>query len=187
MEINYFLEQKLKEIENLPFKEFVDLFITLSPYEKHTTMKILFFIAYPNDPKIYDIPNKYYFLFECNQEEYKIKPHNYIFKDLILGELKTIYNDINDTILITITNPKKIAKEFFRNDGNLRITLKEIFEKRPIKNIPKDVLIKNKSKKNFELKFLLKNFATQIFHTLNKMVEIVEVINENEIDKIEKN
>ena len=44
MEINYFLKQKLKAIENLPFKEYVDLFIELSPYEKEVTMKILYFI-----------------------------------------------------------------------------------------------------------------------------------------------
>ena len=33
------VEQKLNEIENLPFKEFVDIFIELSPYEKEVTMK----------------------------------------------------------------------------------------------------------------------------------------------------
>ena len=173
MAINYFLEQKLNEIEKLPFKEFVDLFIELSPYEKDTTMKILFFIVEPRNPNIYEITNKYYFLFECNQEEYKI--HNYIDKGLILAELENIYNDINDTLINLATNSKKVAKEFFRNDGNLRIILKEIFEKRPIKNIQKDVLIKNKSKKNFELKFLLKYFVTQIFYKLNKI----------ELDKIE--
>lgn len=167
MAINYFLEQKLKAIENLPFKEFVDLFITLSPYEKHTTMKILFFIVEPRDPNIYEITSKYYFLFECNQEEYKI--HNYIDKGLILAELENIYNDINDTLIDLATNSKKVAKEFFRNDGNLRIFLKSIFEKTPIEDIPKDVIIKSKSKKIFELKFCLKYFTTQIFSKLNEI------------------
>ena len=173
MEINYFLKQKLKAIENLPFKKFIDLFIELSPYEKEVTMKILYFIVETENPKIYDIPNKYYFLFECNQEEYKIK--HFMDTGLILAEIENIYKDINDTLMDLDTNSKKVAKEFFRNDGNLRIFLKSIFEKTPIKDIPKDVLIKNKSKKNFELKFLLKYFTTQIFYKLNEI----------ELDKIE--
>lgn len=169
MEINYFLKQKLNEIENLPFKEFVDIFIELSPYEKHTTMKILFFIVEPRDPNIYEITSKYYFLFECNEEEYKIKPQKYIDKGLILAELQHIYENINDTLMDLTTNSKKIAKEFFRNDGNLRIVLQSIFEKTPIEDIPKDVLIKSKSKKIFELKFCLKYFTTQIFSKLNEI------------------
>ena len=169
MAINYFLEQKLNEIENLPFKEFVDIFIELSPYEKNITMKILFFIVEPEYPSIYEITNKYYFLFECNEEEFKINPQKYIDKGLILAELQNIYNDINDTLNDLATNSKKVAKEFFRNDGNLRIVLKTIFEKTPIKDIPKDVFIKNKSKKNFELKFCLKYFTRQIFSKLNRL------------------
>ena len=169
MEINYFLEQKLKAIEKLPFKEFVDLFIKLRPYAKDTTMKILFFIVEPENPNIYEIPNKYYFLFECNEKEFKRTPHEYIDKGLILAELENIYKDINDTLNDLATNSKKVAKEFFRNDGNLRIVLKTIFEKTPIEDISKDVFIKNKSKKNFELKFLLKYFTTQIFYKLNEL------------------
>ena len=65
--IGYFLKQKLQAIENLPFREFVNFFIELSPYEKDVTMKILYFIVEPENPKIYDIPNKYYFLFECTK------------------------------------------------------------------------------------------------------------------------
>ena len=171
--IGYFLKQKLQAIENLPFREFVNFFIELSPYEKDVTMKILYFIVEPENPKIYDIPNKYYFLFECNQEEYKIK--HFMDKGLILAELQNIYEDINETLMDLETNSKKIAQEFFQNDSNLRMVLQSIFEKTPIKDIPKDVLIKNKSKKNFELKFLLKYFTTQIFNKLNEI----------EIDKIE--
>lgn len=170
MAINYFLEKRLKEIENLPFKEFVDLFIKLSPYEKEVTMKILFFIVEPENPNIYEITNKYYFLFECNEKEFKITPQKYIDKGLILAELENIYNDINDTLNDLATNSKKVATEFFRNDGNLKIVLETIFEKTPIKNIPKDVFIKNKSKKNFELKFCLKYFTTQIFSKLDSLI-----------------
>ena len=43
--IGYFLKQKLQAIENLPFREFVNFFIELSPYEKDVTMKILYFIV----------------------------------------------------------------------------------------------------------------------------------------------
>ena len=96
-------------------------------------------------------------------------------KGLILAELQNIYEDINETLMDLETNSKKIAQEFFQNDSNLRMVLQSIFEKTPIKDIPKDVLIKNKSKKNFELKFLLKYFTTQIFNKLNEI----------EIDKIE--
>ena len=93
-----------------------------------------------------------------------------------MAEIENIYEDINETLMVLETNSKKIAKEFFRNDGNLRIVLQSIFEKTPIEYIPKDVLIKNKSKKNFELKFCLKYFTTQIFSKLDEI----------ELDKIEE-